>query len=86
MSTVIATVERAEELAATLEALNGAQSIRDGGEHLERAAELGYKFRGGFFIRRRKVAQETIDLIRSSETEEELVELLKDLSYDELMY
>lgn len=80
-----APIASAVELAEAMAAVNAAQTFAEFNAADKRCMKLGLRLRRGFYIQRRSIHPECIELVLSVSDEEELTELIQDLNYDELM-
>lgn len=75
----------AAKLAEAMEAVNAAQTFAEFNAADKRCMKLGLRLRRGFYIQRRKISQERIELVLSATDEADLTEIIQDINYDELM-
>lgn len=75
----------AVKLAEAMEAVNAAQTFAEFNIADKRCMKLGLRLRRGFYIQRRSISQERIELVLSATDEKDLAEIIQDINYDEIM-
>lgn len=77
---------RSTRLAKAMESINLADSAEEQVYYRNLASELGLRLKPGFYVQKRKISQALINQVQATTDDNELIEILKEANYRELVF